>query len=188
MRVRAVEDLRVAPIRVLIAVLPESLIRPAVGDLAHAARVPGQAQRRFLAKRRAVARASLPPVGRRVDDGVLRRLGLVALKEIADPVDHGALREAIAGGSVRVVLNVQHARKGNAIAAPAATVGDKIVGLRRARRAVGQRKVVAAADEACIGRTGVLRVEAGRDVTSSLGGLVILSASYATLVVGGNTP
>ena len=49
--------------------------------------------------------------------------------EIGDPRHHGGLAQAVAGGAGRVVFDVQHARERDAVAAPAAAVGEEEFGL-----------------------------------------------------------
>ena len=73
---------------------------------------------------------------------------MVGGHEIRDPGHHGRGREAVAGRARGVVLDVEHARQGDAVAGPAAAVGEEEVGLRGAGARVRVGEVVPAADEA----------------------------------------
>lgn len=85
----AVEPVRVAALRVLVIVLPESVKRPAVGQGADGAGIAGDPQRAAVGEAVGVAGALGPPVGGGVDDGPAGGEPLVGGDEIFDPVDHG---------------------------------------------------------------------------------------------------
>lgn len=93
------------------------------------------------------------------------------LDKVADPLDHGALAEAVAGSAVRVVLDIEHSRQRDAIGRPAAAVGQEEVGLGSAARDVGAGKVVATADEAGVGRVDVVLGEGAVGEAGAFGGL-----------------
>ena len=146
--------------------------RPPTNRRTRAIRPPRHDKRARLRKRTAVPRARLPPAGRGVNHRVPARLAVVRVDKLLHPRNHvrGAL--AIAVVAVRVVLDVQHARKRDAVAAPAAAVGYEVLDLRGRAAAVGSREVVGPADEARVGRAGVVAVKLVVDVTSALRGLV----------------
>ena len=76
-------------------------------------------------ERRALARALTPPVVGGVNQGVARRLGMVLRHEALDPSDHGRLAQTVAGGAAGVVLYVEHAGQCDAVARPAAAMGEE---------------------------------------------------------------
>lgn len=166
----AVEDVRVAAVGVRVRVLPDGLPRPAAGDLAGRAAPAGEDERVGVDEGVGVARAGLPPRGVGVEHGVDARAGLVAVAEGLDPRHHLAGRQAPALARV-VGLQVQHARQGDAVGRPAAAVRQEVVGLRLTRRLARVREVVAAPDEAGVGRTCVVRRELGVNVRRAFGGL-----------------
>lgn len=86
--------------------------------------------------------------------------------------------KAIALVAVGIGLDVEHARQGDAVLAPAPTVGNEMVDLRRCAAAVRQSKVVAATNETSVGGSGVMVVELGVNKAGTLGGL----ASHLPLV------
>ena len=90
--------------------------------------------------------------------------------EVLHPRHHGRLAQPVARRPAGVVLDVQHARQRDAVAAPAAPVLDEVRGLRGAGAGVRVREVVAAADEAGVGRARVVAAEAGVDVVGAFGG------------------
>ena len=145
--------------------------RPSTGRGTRATRPAGQDERASLGERAAVTSARLPPAGARIDHGIPARARMVRVDKLLNPRHHlgGAL--AVALRAVRVRLDVQHARKRDAVLAPPAAVGDEVVDLRRRTAAVRQREVVAATDEAIVGRADVVAVEALVDKASALGGL-----------------
>lgn len=96
---------------------------------------------------------------------------MVRVDKVADPGDHGGGGEAVASGAVGVVLDVEHAREGLAVAGPAAAVLEEVVGLGGAGGGVGVGEVVAATDEAGGGGAVVVAGEAGVGVGGALGGL-----------------
>lgn len=81
---------------------------------------------------------------------------MVGVDEVLDPGHHRRGREAVAGCTGWVVLDIEHAREGDTILGPAAAVGDEVSRLRGARGGVRVGKVVATADEASIGSPSVL--------------------------------
>ncbi len=152
-------------------VLPHRVVRPAGRQRAHRRGVPGDPQRVVRREAAVVAGALGPPAGGRVDHGVPARAGLVRVQEVADPGDHLALRLAVAGGPVRVPLDVQRAGQRLAVAGPAAAVVDEVVRLGGAGRGVRGGEVVGAADHADVVRAVVLLGEVGVAVVRPLGGL-----------------
>ena len=76
--------------------------------------------------------------------------------EVRNPRDHGGLRKTIAGRTGGIVFNIQHAGKGDAVAAPTAAMRKEEVCLCGARAAIGVRKVVATPDE--VGSRGAVVV------------------------------
>lgn len=79
--------------------------------------------------------------------------------------------EAVAGGAVGVVLDIEHAGEGDAIARPATAVLKKEVGLDGAGRDIRAGKVVTTADEASVGGTDVMVAKGRVDEASTLGSL-----------------
>lgn len=167
----AVEHVGITTIGIGIRVLPNSVNRPAAGQGADSARPSGQHERVRGRERLGVAGALVPPRVVGVDHGVAARLGVVAVGEGLDPADHGRGRQAEAGGLARDRLQVDHARKSDAVVGPAAAVGEEVIGLGGAGGRVRVRKVVAAADEAGGGGAGVVGGELGVGVCGSFGGL-----------------
>jgi hypothetical protein len=166
-----IEDIGISAIGIAIGVLPDGLERPATGDGPGSAAVAGQDQRALGGERGGVPRALGPPVGGAVDQWVAGGLGVVGVHEVADPGDHGGLAQAVAGGPRRVVLDVQHAREGDAVAGPASTMGEEVVGLGCAAAGVRVGKVVTATDEAGVRRPGVVGREGRVNVGGAFGGL-----------------
>jgi len=167
----AVEDVRVATVSIRVRVLPDGLIWPATGDGARSASIASQDKWVRVDKGVRVARASCPPRGVGVQQGVSARLGSVPVAKGLDPGDHSALREAPATGISACILKVKHARQCDAIAGPPTAMGNEIIGLDCTRSLPGVCKVVATADQTSIGGVGVIDVELGIDVVVALGRL-----------------
>lgn len=181
----SIPDLRVATIGVRVIVLPEAVEWPAAGDGAGDAGVAGEDERVGVDKGVGVARAGLPPGAVGVEERVDARARAVRVAEVPDPVDGRGRREHAAA------LEVQHARQCDAVAGPPATVGDEVVGLRRARADVKVRVVVTAADETRVGGADVVLAEAGVLVACSFGGLgkvVKVSVSERKVVFESDSP
>lgn len=53
-----------------------------------------------------IARASVPPVVGGVDHRIPSRSAVVGVDEILDPGYHGRMAQPVAGGAVRIVLDV----------------------------------------------------------------------------------
>lgn len=83
----------------------------------------GQHQRVLATEVAAIASASAPPVGGGIDHGIPASLAFVGLTKVTDPGHHVGGAQPIAGGTGRVVLDVQHTRQGNTIVGPATAVG-----------------------------------------------------------------
>ena len=71
---------------------------------------------------------------------------MILVDEAMDPCYHGRSAQTVACCAVGVVFNIQHPGEGDAIATPAAAVGEEEVRLGGAGGFVGVREVVAAAD------------------------------------------
>lgn len=171
-RLVPVKDIRIAAVRVLVAILPDGIRAPATGDGSRRAAVTGKHERASTGELVAVARAGRPPVGRGVDHRVAARGRVVGVDEVLDPAHHGRLAEAIAlVGSRRVVLYVQHPRESDAVLRPPAAVREEELGLLAAGALVRMREVIPAANESGIGGTSVVRREARIDVGGAFGGL-----------------
>ncbi len=99
-------------------------------------------------ERRALARALTPPVIGAVDHGIAGSLGMILGDEALDPRDHCRLAEAVTGGAVRIILDVEHARQRDAVAGPAAAVREEKGRLRAAGAFVRVGEMVSAADKA----------------------------------------
>lgn len=166
-----VEDLRVATESVLVAVLPEALERPVVRDGAGRRSISSKRKRALVTKAGSVASASVPPVSSGVKNWILRGGSPVRLSKVRDPSNHLAVREAVAGRAVGVVLDIKHAGEGNAVARPAAAVLEEVVGLHGTRGDVGTGKVVAAANEAGVGGADVVVAKGRVDEAGAFSGL-----------------
>ena len=118
-----------------------------------------------------VAGALVPPVGSRVDHGVDTSLGVVGVGEVLDPSDHGSVAETVAGGSRRVVLDIEHTGESFSITGPATAVGEEVLGLGGTRTGGWMSKVVATTDEASSGSAGVVLREGGVNDCGSFSGL-----------------
>src|SRR5262245_37219812 len=104
---RAVEDVLVArELDRLVRPLPERVRAPTERELAHRLAPTRDPERDGRSEAWVVARAGLPPVRRRVDHGPAAGQRLVLGDEAREPRDHRRLAQAIAGRSIRVVLDV----------------------------------------------------------------------------------
>ena len=143
----SVEEIRVTSIRVCIRVLPDGLVRPPTRDRAWRRGVAREHERAGGVKDGGVARARGPPVVGAIDHRVAGRFTVVGVDEVLDPGHHGGGAQTVARRARRVVLDVEHAGQGAAVARPAAAVREEEVRLSGAGARVGMRKVVAAADQ-----------------------------------------
>ena len=169
-----VEDVRVPAVRVRVRVLPDCLVRPAARDGAGRARVPRQHERVGRDEGVGIARAAGPPRRVGVQHRVPARAGVVPVAEGLDPRHHGGRGQAPARRAA-LGLEVQHARECDAVAGPAAAVGDEVVRLRGGGGLARVGEVVAAADEAGLGGAGVVGGEGGVGVGRALGCLCDVS-------------
>ena len=157
----AIEKVRISTIRVRVRILPNGLIRPASRNGTWSASIPRKDQGRFRIERCTVTRASRPPVVRAVNQRIPPGAAVIGRHETLDPGDHGGLAEAVARGSRRVVLDVEHAGQRDAVVRPASAVSEEVASLRRTGAFVWVCKVIAAADQACTGRAAVVGREGG---------------------------
>ena len=84
-----VELIRIATVSVTIRILPDGLVRPAAGDGAGRAPIPGQHQRARSAELARIPGANRPPVIGAVNQWITPCLGVICGNEVRDPGDHG---------------------------------------------------------------------------------------------------
>ena len=156
-----IKNIRIPPISITIRILPNSLIRPPTRNSPRTTPIPRQHKRTSATEGSTITRAGTPPVIRAVDERVAASLAVVGGDEALDPGDHGGGGEAVAGGAVGVVFDVEHPREGDAVAGPAAAVGEEEGRLRCAGGFVRVGEVVAAPDEAGVCGAGVVGGEFG---------------------------
>lgn len=168
-----VEDVIISTISVAIRFLPDGLIRPAARYCAGRTVVVCQNQRAQSVECARIASALFPPVCGAVDHGIRLGLGVISIDEILNPGNHCGLAQAVAGGTRRVILDIQHARKSPSITGPSSSVGEEEVSLSGTGAFIRVGKVIAATNEACFSRTGVVRRERGINVGGPFGSLDI---------------
>lgn len=154
----------------MVIILPEALKLPRSRDSTRRGGPPSEDKRVCFSKLATVTGTRGPPASGGIDHGVSASLSLVGVAKVFDPVDHSRCAEAVAHRAVRVRLEVNHAREGASIAAPAAAVREEVPGLCGARCAVGDREMVPASDEACVCGPRVVRVEPLVGVVVAFGG------------------
>lgn len=108
LRVGAVEDIRITTVLVVIVELPDCVKAPASRKLTNLAVVACDNKGAFISKHGGVARASLPPASRGIDEGITASLGVVSVDEIVDPISHRSLAETVTSVAVGAILKVQH--------------------------------------------------------------------------------
>ena len=146
MRKIAIELVRIAAVSVRVRILPNRLVGPAARNRPGGAPVPRQHERTGGVEGGALARALTPPIVGGVDQGVARCLGMVLRHEALDPGNHGRLAQTIAGGAAGVVLYVEHAGQCDAVARPAAAMGEEECRLCTPGAGVRVSEVVTASD------------------------------------------
>jgi len=122
----AVKDIGVATIGVAVAVLPESLKWPSAGDGTRRGVVVRKDERRLAGEGCRVSSAVLPPVCSGIDQWVDANGRVVGIDKISNPSDHGRRREAVAGITAGIVLNIEHTGQGDAITGPSTTMCQEI--------------------------------------------------------------
>ena len=95
---------------------------------------------------------------------------MVLAHEVLDPAHHRTSAQPITRRPAGVVLDIEHAREGDAIAGPVPAVLDEVLRLCGARRVIGVGEVVGPADEVRGGGAVVVGGEGGVDVSGGLGG------------------
>ena len=90
------------------------------------------------------------------------------------------MRKAIARSTIRVVLDIEHARQGDAVAAPTPSALKEVIGLGSAGGRIRSGEVVSAADESGVCGTDIVAVKRWVFVICPLGGLFMhrLSLEY----------
>lgn len=73
-----------------------------------------------------------------------------------DPSNHARRTQPVAGRARWVVLDIEHARQGDAVIGPAAAVGQEEIRLSCSRTGVRMSKVVTATNETSVGCADVV--------------------------------
>lgn len=103
----AIENIAIAAISITITILPNRLIRPPPWNRpGSSGTIPRQHQGTRGMERSAIPRARRPPVISSVDHRPARRLAVVGIDEVRDPVHHRRLGEAVACRARGVVFDV----------------------------------------------------------------------------------
>ena len=155
-RESSIENIRITAIGIRICILPDSLVRPTTRNCANGTTIPCQDKWTCGIESSAISRASGPPIIRAVDHRVASSLGMIGADKALNPGNHCRCAQTIAGSAVGIVLNVQHPWQGDAVARPSSAMGKEVSGLGGAGACVGMRKMVSAADEACICCSGIM--------------------------------
>ena len=171
MRQIPIKDIRISAIGIRICILPDRLKRPPARNRPRPATPASQHKRTCSGKRGTIARTSLPPVRIGVDHRITPCLAVVGVDEILDPGYHGRRGLAVAFRFVGRGFHVDHAGEGYAVTGPAPAMREEECRLGAAGTEVGAGEVVAAADEAGLGGTGVVAREVGVNETCAFCGL-----------------
>lgn len=95
---------------VTIRVLPDGIIPPTGRKLSDRAGIASNNKRTGGGELATVSRAGFPPTCGSVDQGIATSARVIGVDKVGDPVDHAGRGEAVAGGTARVILHVEHAR------------------------------------------------------------------------------
>lgn len=143
----AIEPICIAAISVRVCILPNRLKGPSARDRPDRTPIACQHERTRGVECSTLAGALTPPVVGAVDHGVARRLGVILGDERLDPGNHFGLAKPVAGRTVGVVLDVEHARERDAILGPAAAMGEEKCRLCAASARVRVGEMVTASDQ-----------------------------------------
>lgn len=171
----AIKSICIATIGVRIRILPDSLIWPSARDRPNGAVVACQDKWTGGMERCTLTRALTPPIIGTVDHGIASRLELVCRDERLDPRDHCGFTQAVAGGTIWIILNVKHPWERDTIVGPASAVGKEEGRLSAAGTFVRVCKVVSSSDEAGTCGSGIMTGEVRVDVRCALGSLRFVS-------------
>lgn len=158
---------------VTIRVLPDGIIAPTSRELSDRAGIASNDERTGRGKLAAVSSAGFPPACRGVDQRIAAGARVVGVDKVGDPVDHAGRGEAVAGGTARVVLHVEHSGQCDAIARPPAAIGEEVLGLSGPGRAGWLSEVIASSNQFRICRACVVAAELGVLVRRTLCRLVL---------------
>jgi hypothetical protein len=166
-----IELVTIATIRIVVVVLPDSLVRPTTGNGTGSTGIPGQDKRVVVDKGIRVSSASLPPGRVGVNQRVAAGLAVVSVAEVFDPADDRRRREAMALALGRR-LEIQHSWKRDPILGPTSSILEEVVRLCGAGTRVHVGKVVTTPDQISLCGSIVVSAEGLCLEGGTLGGLL----------------
>lgn len=163
---RPVEHILIPRERARARVLEERVHAPTGRDSRRTTRVRigrGDPQR-IVTEAGVVARAVAPPAVGRINHRPPIRPIMNRTREISNPRRHPRRAQPIAPAgpvcrTIRVVLDIQHRRQRTPIRHPTRPMGEEEHRLRRARRLIGQRKMITTPHKPRVRRTRIVRVK-----------------------------
>jgi len=168
-----VENILVARVGARAGVLPKCREWPTSRKSTDGRSISGNPEWVRGAKAAVVARAGCPPISGGVDHWITASPGLVGVRKVVDPGNHGRGAQAVASRAIRIVLDIESSWESPAIGGPATSVSQEVVGLCGARGYIGASEMVSTADDVVIRGTRVLARELRVNISCSFGRLDI---------------